>query len=79
MGDSGEGLVDAEARIQERMDELEAERKARLNTESLDPVEAQRALSKQLVRANLVDQLTTATHPVRRAQLEAAIADIDKV
>ena len=29
MGDAGEGLVDAEARIQERMEELEAERRNR--------------------------------------------------
>jgi len=27
MGDAGEGLIDADARIQERMEELERERK----------------------------------------------------
>ena len=31
MGDAGEGLIDADTRLQERMDELEEERKAARN------------------------------------------------
>ena len=34
MGDAGEGLIDADTRLQERMDELEEERKAARNREA---------------------------------------------
>ena len=38
MGDAGEGLIDAEARLQERMDELEESRKvARDKGPKVDP------------------------------------------
>jgi hypothetical protein len=79
MGDAGEGLVDADARIQELMDQRDADKKAKANTVIVDAQAAERAYSKELVRASLRDQLAAATHPVRRAQLEAAIADIDKI
>lgn len=79
MGDAGEGLVDAEARIQERMDQLAADKKAKANSVMVDAQAAERAYSKELVRASLRDQLAAATHPVRRQQLEAAIADLDSI
>jgi len=79
MGDAGEGLVDAEARIQELMDQRDADRKAKANTVIVDAQAAERAYSKELVRASLRDQLAAATHPVRRQQLEAAIHDIDRL
>jgi hypothetical protein len=79
MGDAGEGLVDADARIQELMDQRDADRKAKANTVIVDAQAAERAYSKELVRASLRDQLAAATHPVRRAQLEAAIKDIDAI
>ena len=79
MGDAGEGLVDAESRIQELMDQREADKKAKANTVIIDAQAAERAYSKELVRASLRDQLAAATHPVRRAQLEAAIHDIDRL
>ena len=79
MGDAGEGLVDAEARIQERMDQLAADKKAKANSVIVYAQAAERAYSKELVRASLRDQLAAATHPVRRQQLEAAIKDIDGI
>ncbi|MEI6245560.1 MAG: hypothetical protein WCQ64_11005 [Acidobacteriota bacterium] len=79
MGDAGEGLVDADARIQELMDQREADKKAKANNVIIDAQAAERAYSKELVRASLRDQLAAATHPVRRAQLEAAIKDIDAI
>lgn len=79
MGDAGEGLVDADARIQELMDQREADKKAKANTVIVDAQAAERAYSKELVRASLRDQLAAATHPVRRQQLEAAIKDIDSI
>lgn len=72
-------MVDADARIQELMDQREADKKARANTVIIDAQAAERAYSKELVRASLRDQLAAATHPVRRAQLEAAIKDIDSI
>jgi len=79
MGDAGEGLVDAESRIQERMDQLAADKKAKADSVIVDAQAAERAYSKELVRASLRDQLAAATHPVRRQQLEAAIKDIDGI
>lgn len=61
------------------MDQRDADKKAKANTVIVDAQAAERAYSKELVRASLRDQLAAATHPVRRAQLEAAIADIDKI
>ncbi len=60
------------------MDQRDADRKAKANTVIVDAQAAERAYSKQLVRASLKEQLAAATHPVRRAQLEAAIKDIEK-
>ena len=78
MGDSGEGLVDAEARIHERMDELEAERRAGRSTDRRDP-EAVRAIeSMKLARVELVRQLERTTHPGRRAQIDQAVADLTR-
>ena len=37
MGDAGEGLIDADARIQERMEEAERERKQRNSRTIRDP------------------------------------------
>ena len=79
MGDSGEGLVDAEARIQEQIDEREAERKRRSGGQpALDPERIRQLESLRLARAELERQSTTATHPIRKQQIQAAIAEIDK-
>ena len=79
MGDSGEGLVDADARIQERMEELEAERRRRAGgTPKIDPDQAREVQSLRLARLNLVKQAEAASHPVRKQQIQLAIAEIDK-
>lgn len=78
MGDAGEGLIDAEARIQERMEELERERSERAVGELRDP-EAQRAVeSLKLARKEFERQLTLTTHPQRQAQLTQALAEVDR-
>jgi hypothetical protein len=77
MGDSGEGLIDAEARIQERMDERAAEREQRLNKVTIDPDLHHEIESLRLARAQLQQQAETAAHPVRRQQLELALKEID--
>jgi len=79
MGDAGEGLVDAEARIQERMEELEAERRNRGGSApKIDPEKAREIESLKLARLNFVKQAEAATHPVRKQQIQLSIAEIDK-
>lgn len=78
MSDAGEGLIDADSRIQERMEELERERAERREAFVADP-EAARALeSLRLARTELQRQFDVTTHERRRAQLIDAIADIDR-
>ncbi len=79
MGDAGEGLVDANARIQERMEQLEAERKQRAGVpQKIDPEKARQIESLKLARLNLEQQAEAATHPVRKQQIQLATAEIDK-
>jgi hypothetical protein len=79
MGDSGEGLVDAESRIQERMEEREADRRRSSGqARVVDPDKVRQQESLKLARAELTRQAEATTHPVRRKQIDAAIAEIDK-
>lgn len=79
MGDSGEGLVDAEARIQERMEQLEAEKRQRAAGPSqIDPDKAREVQSLKLARLNLEQQVASASHPIRKQQVQLAIEEIDK-
>jgi hypothetical protein len=78
MGDSGEGLIDAEARIQERMDERAAEREQRLNTVTGDPERHREIESLKLALKQLQQQAEAATHPVRRQQIELALQELDE-
>ena len=79
MGDAGEGLVDAESRLAERMEEREEEkRKARQIVKAGDPERARQLESCRLARTDLQRQLTLATHQVRRQQLSAAVAELDR-
>lgn len=79
MGDAGEGLVDADARIQEQMEEREAERKRRAGAQpALDPERTRELESLRLARAELERQSSATSHPVRKQQIQAAIAEIDK-
>jgi hypothetical protein len=79
MGDSGEGLVDAEARIQEQMEEREADRRRRSGGQpKVDPEKQREVESLKLARAELTQQGSVTTHPVRKKQIDAAIAEIDR-
>ena len=79
MGDSGEGLVDADARIQEQMEEREAERKRRSGVAApVDPERIRELESLRLAKAELERQGSATAHPVRKKQIAAAIAEIDK-
>jgi len=79
MGDSGEGLVDAEARIQEQIEEREAERRRRGGGgPKIDPEKVRELESLRLAKSNLEQQAETTAHPVRKQQIKLAIAEIDK-
>jgi len=78
MGDAGEGLIDAEARIQERMEDLQRERAQKHNKTVRDPERLRALESLKLARTELDRQLTATAHERRRAQLADAIKEVDR-
>lgn len=78
MGDAGEGLIDAEGRIQERMEELERERAQRHNKKGSDPNQLHELESLRLARTELERQLNATAHERRRAQLADAIKEVER-
>jgi hypothetical protein len=78
MGDAGEGLIDADSRIQERMDELARERAERRSVSVTDPEAVRELESLRLAHTALQRQHDESTHDRRRAQLAQAITDLDK-
>jgi hypothetical protein len=78
MSDSGEGLVDAEARLQEQIDAREADRQRRNAGPVKDPEKVRALESLRLARVDLERQLASTTHAARLSQLKAALAEVDK-
>ena len=78
MGDAGEGLIDAEGRIQERMEELARERSQKQKKTVHDPEHVRALESLRLARTELDRQLTATTHERRRAQLADAIREVER-
>jgi hypothetical protein len=78
MGDAGEGLIDADARIQERMEELERERKQSHGKPVRNPEEVHALESLRLARTELERQSRATTNERRRAQIAQAIAEIER-
>ena len=79
MGDAGEGLVDAESRLAERMEEREEERrKARQDGKGADPERLRQVESLRLARTEMQRQAELATHAARKQQLAQAIAEVEK-
>jgi len=79
MGDAGEGLVDAESRLAERMEEREQERRnARQGSRGLDPERVRQIESLRLARTEAQRQMDATAHPARKQQLSQAIAELDK-
>ena len=80
MGDAGEGLIDADSRIQERMEELEREKtRTRTHTRTPEELRALESLeSLKLARRELESQLAATTHERRRAQIAQALEEIDR-
>ena len=79
MGDAGEGLVDAESRLAERMEEREQEkRRAKQAGKGADPERARQLESFRLARTEMQRQLELTTHDARKEQLKQAIAELDR-
>ncbi len=77
MGDAGEGLVDVDARMQERMEEREAERRRKPSqAPPIDPERQREIESLLLARTSLRQQADAAQNSVRRQQIELAMAEI---
>lgn len=79
MGDSGEGLVDASSRLQERMEEIQDSRRMTKQGElRLDPERIRALESLRLAKIDLERQLSMTVHAVRRLHLVNALAEIDR-
>lgn len=78
MGDSGEGLVDAESRLAERLEEREQEKKRAHQVLKGDPERVRQLESLRLARTEMQRQLDVATHQARKQQLGQAIAELEK-
>ena len=78
MGDAGEGLIDNEARIQERREEFERAREERKAREAGVPRASAELESLRLAKVELERQLAATTHERRRAALTEAIAELDR-
>jgi hypothetical protein len=78
MGDAGEGLIDADSRIQERMEELERERRQGRTKPVRDPEKMRALESLRLARTELERQLDVTTHERRRVQIQQALEELDR-
>ncbi len=79
MGDAGEGLVDAESRLAERMEEREQEkRQARMGPVTTDPEKVRERESLRLAKTEMERQLGLTTSDVRRQMVSQALSEIEK-
>ena len=78
MGDAGEGLIDQDSRIQERMEELERERTKAQMRDVRDPEAVRMLESLRLARTELERQLATTTHERRKDSIAQAMKELDR-
>lgn len=79
MGDAGEGLIDADSRIQERMEELERERRQTHQGKPVrDPEKVHALESLRLARTELEGQLAATTNERRRTQIAQAVKEVER-
>ena len=78
MGDAGEGLIDAESRIQEKMEDLEHERAQKHVRTVRDPERLRVLEMMRLARTELERQFGAVAHERRRAQLQLAIDELTR-
>jgi hypothetical protein len=78
MGDSGEGLIDNEGKIQERIEELKSNRERTRKPVIQNPEHVRQIESLQLARIEMVRQFENSTHEARKTQITHALAEIDR-
>lgn len=78
MGDAGEALIDAESRIQERMEELARERAEKQERRVVSAEAVQAIGSLRLARLDLERQQTNTAHEGRRRVIAQAVAELDR-
>jgi len=78
MGDSGEGLIDAEARIQERMEEVARERMRVPVHDVRDPEQVRALESLRLARKELERQFAATANERRRGVIAQAMEEVDR-
>jgi hypothetical protein len=78
MGDAGEGLIDADARIQERMEELQVARAQARRPAVRNPEQVRAVESLKLARTDMARQLEATTHEGRIAQIKQALSALDR-
>ena len=78
MGDAAEGLIDADARIQERLEDLEHERAQKHVRVVQDPERLRAIESLRLARTELERQLAATKHDMRRKSLQQAIDELTR-
>jgi len=78
MGDAGEGLVDAESRIQERLDEVAREREQKRSKGPKDPEAVREFESLRMAKAEFERQLETPAYERRWPAIKQGIAELDR-
>jgi hypothetical protein len=78
MGDAGEGLVDAESRIQERLDEIARDRDEKRAQVPKDPEAAREFESLRMARAEFERQLQTPAYERRWPAIKQGIEELDR-
>jgi hypothetical protein len=78
MGDAGEGLVDAQARIQERAEEMERQRRERTQAPPASSGALREEESLKLARKEMQRQLEATTDERRRASIAQALDELNR-
>jgi len=78
MGDGGEGLIDADARIQERMEDLQRVRERHNSGLIRNPEQVRTLESLKLARTDLNRQFERTAHDGRRHQIKKALEELDR-
>jgi hypothetical protein len=78
MSDAGEALVDADAKIQERMEDLARERTRGRLRDGRDRAQVEAIESLKLARIELERQLAATLHDRHRTQLTLALEEVGR-
>jgi len=77
MGDAGEGLIDAEDRLQQWVAERE-QQKQRKGVAAADPERERKLSSLRLAKAELERQRAVTESPIRQKQIVQALQDLER-